>query len=39
LVVVGASQEFLVVHVSEVCSLNEVVGIKGVGGPHVHSRS
>jgi hypothetical protein len=33
LVVVGVSQEFLVVHVSEVCSLNGVVGVKGVGDP------
>jgi hypothetical protein len=33
LVVVGASEEFLVVHVSEVRSLNGVVGIEGVGDP------
>jgi hypothetical protein len=33
LVVVGASQQFLVVHVPEVRSLNGVVGIKGVGDP------
>jgi hypothetical protein len=33
LVVLGASQEFLVVHVLEVRSLNEVVGIESVGDP------
>jgi nitrate reductase NapAB chaperone NapD len=33
LVVEGMSQEFLVVHVPEVRSLNGVVGIKGVGDP------
>jgi hypothetical protein len=33
LVVEGASQEFLVVHVTDVGSLNGVVGIKGVGDP------
>jgi hypothetical protein len=33
LVVLGAPQEFLVVHVLEVRSLNGVVGIKGVGDP------
>jgi hypothetical protein len=33
LVVLGASQEFLVVHVPEVGSLNEVAGVKGVGVP------
>jgi hypothetical protein len=33
LVVVGTSQEFLVVHVPEVRCLNGVVGIKGVRDP------
>jgi hypothetical protein len=33
LVVLGTSQEFLVVHVPEVGSLNRVVGIKGVRDP------
>jgi hypothetical protein len=33
LVVMGTSQEFLVVHVPEVRSLNGVVSIKGVGDP------
>jgi hypothetical protein len=33
LVVVGTPQEFLVVHVPDVRSLNGVVGIKGVGDP------
>jgi hypothetical protein len=33
LVVLGTSQEFLVVHDLEVCSLNGVVGIKGIGNP------
>jgi hypothetical protein len=33
LVVLGTSQEFLVVHVPEVRSLNGVVGIKGIGDP------
>jgi hypothetical protein len=33
LVVLGTSQEFLVVHDPEVCSLNGVVGAKGIGNP------
>jgi hypothetical protein len=33
LVVLGASQVFLVVHVPEVRNLNGVVGIEGVGDP------
>jgi hypothetical protein len=33
LIVLGTSQEFLVVHDLEVCSLNGVVGVKGVGNP------
>jgi hypothetical protein len=33
LVVLGTSQEFLVVHMPEVRSLNGVVGVKGVGNP------
>jgi hypothetical protein len=33
LVVVGMSQEFLVVHVSEVRCLNGVVGIEGIRDP------
>jgi hypothetical protein len=33
LVILGMSQEFLVVHVPEVSSLNGVVGIEGVGDP------
>jgi hypothetical protein len=33
LVVLDASQEFLVVHVSEVRRLNGIVGIEGVGDP------
>jgi hypothetical protein len=33
LVVLGASQEFLVVHDPEIRSLNGVVGINGVGDP------
>jgi hypothetical protein len=33
LVVLGTSQEFLVVHMPEVCSLNGVVGVKGIGDP------
>jgi hypothetical protein len=33
LVVVGTSQEFLAVHVLEVCCLNGVVGIKSVRDP------
>jgi hypothetical protein len=31
LVVLGTPQEFLVVHDPEICSLNGVVGVKGVG--------
>jgi hypothetical protein len=30
---VGTSQEFLVVHISEVCYLDEVVGVEGVRDP------
>jgi hypothetical protein len=33
LVVLGTSQEFLVVHDPEVCSLNGVVGVKGIWDP------
>jgi hypothetical protein len=33
LVVLSASQEFLVVHDPEICSLNGVVGVKGVRDP------
>jgi hypothetical protein len=33
LVVLGTSQEFLVVHDAETCSLNGVVGVKGIGTP------
>jgi hypothetical protein len=33
LVVLGTSQEFLVVHDPEICSLNGVVGVKGIGNP------
>jgi hypothetical protein len=33
LVVLGTSQEFLVMHDLEICSLNGVVGIKGIGNP------
>jgi hypothetical protein len=33
LVVLGTSQGFLVMHDPDVCSLNGVVGIKGVGNP------
>jgi hypothetical protein len=33
LVILGASQEFLVVHDPKICSLNGVVGIKGVRNP------
>jgi hypothetical protein len=33
LVVVGTSQEFLVVHMSEVCCLDGVVGIKSIRDP------
>jgi hypothetical protein len=33
LVVLGTSQEFLVVHDPEICSLNGVVGIEGVRNP------
>jgi hypothetical protein len=33
LVVLGTSQEFLVVHMPEVRSLDRVVGVKGVGNP------
>jgi hypothetical protein len=33
LAVLGTSQEFLVVHMSEVRSFNRVVGVKGVGNP------
>jgi hypothetical protein len=33
LVILGTPQEFLVVHDPEICSLNGVVGIKGVGNP------
>jgi hypothetical protein len=32
-VVLGTSQEFLVVHDPEICSLNGVVGVEGVGNP------
>jgi hypothetical protein len=32
-VVLGTSQEFLVMHDLEICGLNGVVGIKGVGNP------
>jgi hypothetical protein len=35
LVILGASQEFLVVHVPEVGSLNEVVCVEGIGDPVV----
>jgi hypothetical protein len=33
LVVLGTSQEFLVVHDLEICSLNGVVGVKGIENP------
>jgi hypothetical protein len=33
LVVLGTSQEFLVVHDPEICSLYGVVGVKGIGNP------
>jgi hypothetical protein len=33
LVVLGTSQEFLVVHDLEICSLDGVVGVEGVGWP------
>jgi hypothetical protein len=33
LVVLGTSQEFLVMHDPEICSLNGVVGVKGIGNP------
>jgi hypothetical protein len=33
LVVLSTSQEFLVVHDPEICSLNGVVGVKGVRAP------
>jgi hypothetical protein len=33
LVVLGTPQGFLVVHDLEICSLNGVVGVKGVGNP------
>jgi hypothetical protein len=33
LVVLSTSQEFLVVHDPEICSLNGVVGVKGVRDP------
>jgi hypothetical protein len=33
LVVLSASQEFLVMHDPEICSLNGVVGVKGVRDP------
>jgi hypothetical protein len=33
LVVLSTSQEFLVVHDPKICSLNGVVGVKGVGNP------
>jgi hypothetical protein len=33
LVILGTSQEFLVVHDPEICSLNGVVGVKGIGNP------
>jgi hypothetical protein len=33
LVVLGTPQEFMVVHDPEICSLNGVVGVKGVGNP------
>jgi hypothetical protein len=33
LVVLGTSQEFLVVHDPEICSLNRVVGVEGVENP------
>jgi hypothetical protein len=33
LVVLGASQEFLVVHDPEICSLDRVVGVEGVRDP------
>jgi hypothetical protein len=32
-VVLGTSQEFLVMHDPEICSLNGVVGVEGVGNP------
>jgi hypothetical protein len=33
LVVLGTSEEFLIVHDPEICSLNRVVGVEGVRGP------
>jgi hypothetical protein len=39
LVALGTSQEFLVVHDPEVCSLNMVVGVKGIGNPMFRGRS
>jgi hypothetical protein len=33
LVVLGTPQEFLVMHDPEICSLNGVVGVKGIGNP------
>jgi hypothetical protein len=33
LVVLGTSQEFLVVHDPEICSLDGVVGVEGSGTP------
>jgi hypothetical protein len=33
LVVLSTSQEFLVVHDPEICSLNGVVGVKGIRDP------
>jgi hypothetical protein len=33
LVVLGTPQEFLVLHDPEICSLNGVVGVKGVRNP------
>jgi hypothetical protein len=33
LVILSTSQEFLVVQYLEICSLNGVVGVKGVGDP------
>jgi hypothetical protein len=33
LVVLGTSQEFLVVHMPKVRSFNRVVGVKGIGDP------
>jgi hypothetical protein len=37
LVVLGKLQEFLVVHDSEICSLDQVVGVEGSGSPSSRS--